>query len=75
MAVCESIRLELGAVLDARAEADAFCRVLDLLDESSPFAHAFRCQLERMVLASDALEKTLRQRALPMLQDLERVAA
>lgn len=74
MAVSKSIRDEMAAVFDARVEAQCFYKALEAaeLDQSSnPMIYAFRCQVERLDAACEALEVTIRQRVLPLLQDFE----
>ena len=73
MAISESIRHELSAVFDARVEVDCFCRSLEELDERSanPIVFVLRCQIDRWASVCDALEKTVIQRALPLVQDFE----
>jgi hypothetical protein len=73
MAISESIRRELSAVFDARVEVDCFCRSLEELDPRSenPIVFVLRCQIDRWASACDALEKTVIQRALPLVQDFE----
>lgn len=75
MAICESIRLELNALFDARVEAENAYQALELVSGdqlSNPIVRLFRCHAERWASSCDALEKTLRQRAIPLLEDLER---
>lgn len=73
MAISESIRRELGAVFDARVEAECFYKSLEVLDPGSenPMVYALRCQIDRWASVCDALEKTIRQRALPLVEDFE----
>lgn len=76
MAVSESIRVELAAVFDARVEAECFFQALESVSPETtvPMVYAFRRQVERLSLACDALEKTLRQRVLPLVEDFEGVS-
>ena len=73
MAISESIRSELDAVFDARIETECFYKSLELIGSGSDYAmvYSFRRQVERWASACDALEKTLRQRALPLVEDFE----
>jgi len=75
MAVSESIRAELSALFDARVEAECFFQALESVSPETtvPMVYAFRCQVARWSLACDALEKTLRQRVLPLVEDFEGV--
>lgn len=80
MAVSESIRHELIAVFSARVEAECFFQSLELAQDevrsgsSNPMIYAFRCQVERWAQACDDLEKTILQRALPLVEDFEGVS-
>lgn len=76
MAVSESIRAELAAVLQARVEAECFFQALESVSPETtvPMVYAFRCQIERVDQACSALEKTLRQRVLPLVEDFEGVS-
>lgn len=75
MAVSESIRLELDAIFDARSEAVCLYEALESVqgDSSSPLVYLVRRHVERWALACDALERTLRVRAVPLLKDFEGV--
>jgi len=76
MAVSESIRTELAALFQARVEAECLFRALESISPETtvPMVYAFRCHVERWSLACDELEKTLRQRVLPLVEDFEGVA-
>ena len=70
MAISESIRSDLDAVFDARTETECFYKTLELLSPDHVVVHALRLQVERWGAACDALEKTIRQRALPLVEIL-----
>lgn len=72
MAISESIRSELDAVFDARTEVECFYKSLEWLSPDHVIVHSIRCQVERWSAACDVLEKTIRQRALPLVEDFER---
>ena len=77
MAISESIRVELIAVFDARVQAESLYQALESVGDQdflNPIVHQMRCHVERWAAACDALEKTLRQRAVPLIEDFERVA-
>ena len=73
MAISESICDDLAAVFDARVEAECFYKSLELVGEGTDcsMVYSFRCQIDRWASACDALEKTIRQRALPLVMDFE----
>lgn len=76
MAISESIRAELIAVFDARVQAENLYEALESVgdrDFLNPIVYQMRCHVERWAAACDALEKTLRQRAVPLIEDFERV--
>lgn len=73
MAVAESIRSELDAVFEARTEAESFYKTLEWLAPDNVLVHTIRCQIDRWAVACDALEKTVRQKAVPLVEDIERV--
>ena len=78
MAVSESICAELSAIFDAVTEAQCFVDALEIVQDevrtgkSNPLVWSYRYQLDRLALACEALESTLRQKALPILSDFER---
>lgn len=78
MAISESIRSELCALFDVRVELDCFCKSLELVQNeessgnSNPLVYVLSCYLERLGVASDALERTLRRNVLPLVEDMER---
>lgn len=76
MALSESIRTDLSAVFDARVEAECLYRSLESIDPDMtvPMVYAFRCQIERIASACDALEMTLIQKVLPLVEDFEGVS-
>lgn len=74
MAISESIRDELNALFDARVQAENLYQALELVgdqDYLNPVVYLMRCHFERWASACDALEKTVRQRVLPLLEDFE----
>ena len=74
MAVSESIRAELSAIFDARVQAECLYKALESVEtreETNAMVYLFRCHVERWAAACDAFEKTIRQRALPLVEDFE----
>lgn len=78
MAISESIRSELNALFDVRVEFDCFCKSLELVQDeersgnANPLVYVLSCYLDRLSVASDALERTLRRNVLPLVEDMER---
>ena len=73
MAISESIRDELNALFDARVQAENLYQALELVgdqDRLNPIVYLVRCHIERWASVCDALEKTLRQNAIPLIEDL-----
>lgn len=78
MAISESIRDELNALFDARVQTENLYQALELVgdqDNLHPVVYLLRCHAERWASACDALERTLRQHAIPVLEDFESIKA
>ena len=80
MAISESIRSELSALFDVRVEFECFCKSLELVQDeersgnANPLVYVLSCYLERLGVVSDSLERIVRQRVLPLVEDFERVS-
>lgn len=74
MAISESIRAELNALFDARVQAENLYQALEQVgdqDHLNPLVCLMRWHTERWAEACDSLEKTLRQKAIPLLEDFD----
>lgn len=75
MAISKSIRAALDDVFEASCEIDDLMRSFRAIegDVSNPIVDTMHRQFERYSSKCEALEKILRQQAMPLLEDFEAV--
>lgn len=77
MAISQSIREQLDGLNEALAEAESFIKAFEELDRDGGASWVFAVsrQLCRISASSEKLECTLRQKAMPLLEDFDSVRA
>ena len=74
MAIAKSIRASLDDVFEASCEIDALLKSFMAIEgdgASNPFVDTMRRQFDRYSAKCEALEKILRQQAIPLLEDFD----
>lgn len=78
MAISESIRTALDDVFDAHCEVDALVKSFQAIEGEgafNPIVYTMQRQFERYTNKCEALEKIIRQQALPLLEDFDATRA
>lgn len=74
MAISKSIRAALDDVFEASCEIDELLnsfKVIEGDERSNPLVYTMRRQFDRYSAKCEALEKILRQQAIPLLEDFD----